>query len=142
MRSLDHQTTAEEIVQDAFEQLLRRWSTLRDPAAATTYLRRSVLNGSRDRLRRRQTRRLAVLPTAGVAHSAEHTVLLTARDRQLIDAVAQLPRRQREVIALRYFLDWTEAEGRRRARHLEGRVESNAHKGIAALRTRLEEVAP
>jgi DNA-directed RNA polymerase specialized sigma24 family protein len=25
---VDHETTAEEIVQDAFEQLLRRWSTL------------------------------------------------------------------------------------------------------------------
>jgi RNA polymerase sigma factor (sigma-70 family) len=67
-------------------------------------------------------------------------VLLSARDRQLIDAVVQLPRRQREVIALRYFLDWTEAEVADVLGISKGAVKSNAHKGIAALRTRLEEV--
>ena len=131
---------AEEIVQDAFEQLVRRWSTLRDLEAATQYLRRSVVNGSRDRLRRRRTRREALLPASALARSAEDAVLMTARDRELIDAVAGLPRRQREVIALRYFLDWTEAEVADVLGISKGAVKSTGHKGLAALRSRLKEV--
>jgi RNA polymerase sigma-70 factor (sigma-E family) len=137
---VDHEPSAEEIVQDAFEQLVRRWSTLRDVDAATTYLRRSVLNGSRDRLRRRRTRRQAALPASAPAHSAEDAVLMTARDRELVDAVAGLPPRQREVIALRYFLDWTEAEVAEVLGISKGAVKSTGHKGLVTLRTRLKEV--
>jgi len=137
---VDHEPSAEEIVQDAFEQLVRRWSTLRDLEAATQYLRRSVVNGSRDRLRRRRTRREALLPASALARSAEDAVLMTARDRELIDAVAGLPRRQREVIALRYFLDWTEAEVADVLGISKGAVKSTGHKGLAALRSRLKEV--
>jgi DNA-directed RNA polymerase specialized sigma24 family protein len=38
---------AEDVVQDAFLGLYRRWGRLADPAAAQSYLRTSVLNGCR-----------------------------------------------------------------------------------------------
>src|SRR5262245_56049685 len=41
---VDDAGIAEEVVQDAFVALHRRWSSLRDPAAAVGYLRSSVLN--------------------------------------------------------------------------------------------------
>jgi RNA polymerase sigma factor (sigma-70 family) len=44
---------AEDVVQDAFLGLYRRWDRLADPAAAQSYLRTSVLNGCRTALRRR-----------------------------------------------------------------------------------------
>jgi DNA-directed RNA polymerase specialized sigma24 family protein len=44
---------AEEVVQDAFIAVHRRWGTLRDPQAAAAYLRRSVVNGARSGLRHR-----------------------------------------------------------------------------------------
>jgi hypothetical protein len=39
--------TAEDVVQDAFERLHRRWRQLRDPASGLAYARSSVLNGCR-----------------------------------------------------------------------------------------------
>src|SRR2546423_12251354 len=45
--------TAEDVVQDAFEQLHRRWRTLRKPSNALHYARSAVLNGCRSVHRRR-----------------------------------------------------------------------------------------
>ena len=47
--------TAEEVVQEAYVGLYRRWDRLRDPEAAVGYLRQAVINGSRSVLRRRGT---------------------------------------------------------------------------------------
>ena len=59
--------TAEDVVQDAFEQLHRRWRTLRKQSSALDYARSAVLNGSRSVLRRRSVAR-----TAGwIAHALE-----------------------------------------------------------------------
>ena len=44
---------AEDVVQDAFLGLYRRWGSLSDPSAAPAYLRASVLNGCRTAIRRR-----------------------------------------------------------------------------------------
>jgi DNA-directed RNA polymerase specialized sigma24 family protein len=41
------QPTAEDVVQDAFPALYRRWPTLKDPDRALAYARASVLNGCR-----------------------------------------------------------------------------------------------
>ena len=49
---VDDRATAEDVVQDAFAGLCRRWRQLRDPNAAVAYLNRAVVNGGRDRLRR------------------------------------------------------------------------------------------
>src|SRR5579859_7668639 len=49
--------TAEDVVQDAFEQLHRRWRTLRQQSSALDYARSAVLNGSRSVLRRRSVAR-------------------------------------------------------------------------------------
>jgi DNA-directed RNA polymerase specialized sigma24 family protein len=58
---------AEELVQDAFAALLRRWTALRDVDAAPGYLRTAVVNGARARWRRRALRermsRLIGVPT-------------------------------------------------------------------------------
>lgn len=46
------QHSAEDIVQDAFVRLFSRFQELRNPDAVETYLRRTVVNLSRDRWRR------------------------------------------------------------------------------------------
>ncbi len=48
---VDDRGTAEEVVQEAFVNLHRRWGHLRDPGAAVAYLNKAVVNGGRDRLR-------------------------------------------------------------------------------------------
>ena len=50
---LGDRPAAEDVVQDAFTGLYRRWHTLTDPGKALSYVRSSVLNGSRSVLRKR-----------------------------------------------------------------------------------------
>src|SRR5947209_3333723 len=52
---VDDQETAEDVVQDAFAGLHRRWASLASTDAAVGYLRTSVVNGARTVLRRRRT---------------------------------------------------------------------------------------
>src|SRR5690349_24051516 len=63
--------TAEDVVQDAFEQLHRRWRSLRQQSSAPDYARSAVLNGCRSVLRRRLVARrhegrIAAPPPYGV----------------------------------------------------------------------------
>ena len=56
---------AEEVVQDAFIAVHRRWDTIRDHQAAAAYLRRAVVNGARSGLRHRRRRGALRRPRAG-----------------------------------------------------------------------------
>jgi RNA polymerase sigma factor (sigma-70 family) len=54
-----------------------------------------------------------------------------------MDALAELPRRQREVIALRYYVDLSEAEIAETLGISRGAVKSHASRGAASLREAL-----
>jgi RNA polymerase sigma-70 factor (sigma-E family) len=134
---VDDRETAEDVVQDAFVRLHRRWLFLHDQDKALAYLRTSVVNGSRSRLRRRRTERAYVPPVAGEHPSAEHTVLRSADLRAVADGLTRLPRRQREVLVLRYYLDLSEAEIAGSLGISRGSVKSHASRGVAALAAEL-----
>ena len=136
---VDHQASAEEVVQEAFEGIIRRWNGLRDGQALEAYLRRSVINGCHDRLRRRAIRRSLSPREAGTALSAEDTAVLTDQQQRLLDSVRRLPARQRDVLLLRYFAEWSETEIADALHVSKGTVKSSAHKGLAALRLTLTE---
>ena len=133
--------TAEEVVQDAFVAMHGRWSRLREPDKALAYLRQAVVNRSRSALRHRavvdrharQEGGLAVLHEAG----ADDASLVAARRDAVLDAMRLLPTRQREVIALRYYLDLSEVEIADALGISTGAVKSHASRGAAALRTHL-----
>lgn len=131
---VDDEATAEEIVQEAFLRVFRRWDQLREPEAAAAYVRRAVVNGARDRLRRRRVRRLVLLPRAAEVASAEETVVLADEHERILSALRGLPTRQREVLTLRYFGGLSEADIAVALNISTGAVKSTAHKGIAALR--------
>ena len=59
----------------------------------------------------------------------------------MLDAIQQLPDRQREVLALRYYLDLSEAEIAETLGISRGAVKSHASRGVAALRTLMEDVS-
>jgi RNA polymerase sigma-70 factor (sigma-E family) len=133
--------TAEEVVQDSFVAVHARWDRLRDHSKALAYLRQSVVNGSRSVLRRRGTAarfaaRQAGLPEAAVP-SAEQQAEVGARRAVVLDAMARLPDRQREVLALRYYVDLSEAEIASTLGISAGAVKSHASRGTAALRATL-----
>ncbi len=107
---VDDPLTGEDVVQEAFTGLHRHWSGLRDEAAAVAYLRTAVINGSRSVLRRRRTARDYILPHQVNARSAESLAMLSAEHQAVVDALATLPPRQREVLVLRYYGGLSESE--------------------------------
>jgi RNA polymerase sigma-70 factor (sigma-E family) len=107
---VDDPLTAEDVVQEAFTGLHRHWSGLRDEAAAVAYLRTAVVNGSRSVLRRRRTARDYIPPHQVNARSAESLAMLSAEHQAVVDALATLPPRQREVLVLRYYGGMSESE--------------------------------
>ena len=112
---LGERQAAEDVVQEAFAGLYRRWEKLSDPGKALPYVRSSVLNGCRSQLRR-HGRAPAGLAAAGLADaalsvvSAEAAVLSAEQRRSVLRALRQLPPRQREVLVLRFYLDLSEPE--------------------------------
>jgi RNA polymerase sigma-70 factor (sigma-E family) len=131
--------TAEEVVQDAFVAMHKRWEGIRDPERALHYLRRSVVNGSRSRLRHLKVVRAHAerQPPPGAVRGTDEAVLETDRRAAVVDALAGLPRRQREVLALRYYVDLSEAEIADTLGISRGAVKSHASRGAAALREAL-----
>lgn len=127
---VDEPTTAEDVVQEAFTGLHRNWSGLRDEAAAVAYLRTAVVNGSRSVLRRRRTARDYVPPHSVTARSAESLAMLSAEHQAVVDALATLPPRQREVLVLRYYGGMSEAEIAGATGISRGTVKSTASRGL------------
>ena len=133
---LRDQPLAEDVVQDAFVELHRRWARV-DPDRAPAYLRQTVVNRSRSALRHRAVvdRHRHEPPPHGAPADA---ALLTGERRvAVLDALADLPTRQREVVVLRYYLDLSEAEIATTLGISRGAVKSHASRAAAALRARL-----
>ena len=129
---LGDRPAAEDVVQEAFCGLYRRWHALSDTGKALSYVRSSVINGCRSVLRRR------VRGPAGPAgdqpvESAEAAALVSEEHRQVLTAIRRLPDRQREVLVLRFYLDLGEAEIAASMRISRGTVKSTTSRALAAL---------
>ena len=129
---------AEEVAQDAFVALHRRWDSVREPDKALAYLRRSVVNGCRSAHRRRAVAERHVPDPVREVDSAEASVVAAERRTEVLAALAALPRRQREVLVLRHWLDLSEADIAATLRISAGSVKTHSSRGLAALRTTLE----
>ena len=130
----DH-AVAEEVVQDAFVALHRRWRSLRDPEKAVAYLRTSVVHGCRSVQRRRGVAARHPENPPELAPSAEHEAVLDAAGIAVVDALRELPRRQREALVLRYYGGLAEAEIASAMKISRGAVKSHISRGMAGLRT-------
>jgi RNA polymerase sigma-70 factor (sigma-E family) len=126
---------AEEIVQEAFVRTLARWGGVQDHEDPLPYVRSAVINLCRSRFRRK----VVPLRPAGAEPSAEATAAGNARRDAVLAALATLPTRQREVVALRYFGGLSTAETAQELSIAEGTVKAHLHRGLAALREQLED---
>jgi RNA polymerase sigma-70 factor (sigma-E family) len=138
------QGIAEEIVQDAYVAVHQRWDRLNDHDHAVAYLRQAIVNRSRSALRHRAVvqRYLNRQALPENAPSSEEPVMGDARRELVLDALRQLPRRQREVLALRYYMDMSEAEIAETLGVSRGAVKSHASRGAASLRPILDKLGP
>jgi RNA polymerase sigma-70 factor (sigma-E family) len=129
---LGDRQAAEDVIQDAFLGLFRRWAALDDPERALAYVRSSVFNGCRTVLRKRARNRQFALAEPD-AESAEARAVLGEEYREVLAALRRLPDRQREAVALRYCLDMSVDEVAMAMGVAQGTVKSATSRGIAAI---------
>lgn len=121
---------AEDLVQECFVALYRRFGDRLDVAAPLAYARRTIINAHISQQRRR---------------ASTETVVSDVPDRAVEDprgpeqdamwqALARLPERQRAVLVLRYYLDLTDRDIAAALDCRPGTVRSLAARAFAALR--------
>lgn len=129
---------AEDAVQEALLRAFHRWDrvgTARDPHA---YLRRMVLNQSVSDWRRTRRREIPVAevtpPAAGHGDPAE-----SAEDAGLWSACRALPAKLRAAVVLRFYEDLSYPEIAEALGCREAAARARVSRGLARIRTRLEE---
>jgi RNA polymerase sigma-70 factor (sigma-E family) len=128
-RILGDRGDAEDVAQEALARAHLRWARLRERPEG--WIVTVATNLSIDRQRRR--RRLSVLVNEPLALVDIHL----AERIDLARALRRLPRRQREVVVLRYLADWSESDVATTLGVSAGAVKSHASRGLAALRQHL-----
>ena len=134
---------AEDVVQDALVKAYTRLDQFRRGAGFRPWLLAIVANEARNRLRGLGRRSVLELRVAGQRQgdAPDPAVEATKTDtrQRLLSAVADLPVRDREVLALRYFAELSEAETAAALGCAVGTVKSRAHRALTRLRVELAE---
>ena len=135
---VEDRNAAEDLVQEAFIRLARTFHRIKDETKAAAYLRSIVLNLARDHNRRGLVSLRHRLPLEDERAEEEDTLVLREDQREVIDALRDLPHRQRDCLVLRYYQelgidDIADALGISR-----NSVKTHLQRGLAAMETRLE----
>lgn len=126
--------TAEDLAQEAFARLLTARS-VSDPSA---YLSATVVNLARSKIRRAaiaRRKRRADRDHASPADSGAERIGLRS---QVLAALAQLPARQREAVALRYYHGLTDQQVAEAMGISAGSVKTHLHRAVTSLAHDLE----
>jgi RNA polymerase sigma-70 factor (sigma-E family) len=129
---------AEDLVQEAFLRFVGRLHHLRDPGAFDAYLRRTIVNLSKNVFRRRAVER-SYLERRSAELREDHTDRDVIAYESMRTALLSLPQRQRAAIVLRYYEDLHESEIAYVLRCRPATVRSLVARGLEALR-RIPEV--
>ncbi|MGA9278058.1 sigma-70 family RNA polymerase sigma factor [Ilumatobacter sp.] len=116
---------AEELVHDAFEQVVRRWDSIDNPGG---YLRVAVVNGARSWGRRRREIPLPPLEN----HPAIDADAIAVRA-----ALADLRHDEREALVLRYYAGLTDSQIAYAVDRPIGTIKSQIHRGLERMRKEL-----
>jgi RNA polymerase sigma-70 factor (sigma-E family) len=133
--------SAEDLVQECFVKVARRWPRIRLMDHPFAYARRILLNLALDESRRR-ARQSAELDQRGLLASRELPDARAARSLHLVEvadelsvALAMLAPRQRAVLVLRYLEDLPEADVAEALGCSAGTVKSTASRALERLRS-------
>jgi RNA polymerase sigma-70 factor (sigma-E family) len=127
------QALAEDLVQEAFLRFVGRLHHLRDRDAFDAYLRRTVVNLSKNVFRRRAVER-AYLERESAQIAIEQRDPDVVGYESMRAALLSLPARQRAAIVLRYYEDLPEAEIAEILRCRPATVRSLVARGLERLR--------
>lgn len=124
---------AADITQEALIRLYVAWPRLDKDAGLRSYARRTVVSVAVDFARKRSSTEVpGATPTGQTV--ADPTVGVTDR-MVLMQALAQLPARQRACVVLRYYEDLSVEDVAEALGCRAGTVKSQTARGLAALRT-------
>ena len=124
---LDSADAAQEATHDAFAKVYERWDRIDDHGA---YLRACVVNRCRDLQRRRRLER---------GRTPDRTATYTELGaRELLDALAKLPLKQRAAVVLRYYEGLSEADIAVALDMPVGTVKSTVSRALTELREAVE----
>jgi RNA polymerase sigma-70 factor (sigma-E family) len=135
---VDDRNAAEDLVQEAFIRLARHAHRIEDGAKSAAYLRSIVLNLARDHNRRGLVSLRHRAPADAEQATAEDEVVLRDDQRLVIDAVRELPLRQRDCVVLRYYFESGIQEIAETLGISQNSVKTHLQRGLAALERRLE----
>jgi RNA polymerase sigma-70 factor (ECF subfamily) len=126
--------TAEDAVAEAYSRALARWRSVARHPNPTAWVIRTALNAHRSWWRRLVRERLGPVPEAPAVTGAADGATLSG---QLRAAVQTLPRRQREVLALRLLADLSAEQTAQLLGIGVATVHVHLHRALATLRAQL-----
>jgi RNA polymerase sigma-70 factor (sigma-E family) len=124
---------AEDLAQTTLASAYASWSRVARAEDPDAYVRRILLNARHGSFRKRRVAEELTGSPPDAAAMADMSGRLSER-AAIITALAALPRRQREVIVLRFWLDLTDAQVADLLGCSIGTVKSRASRALAKLR--------
>ena len=134
---VDDRNAAEDLVQEAFIRLARSARRIEDPARAPAYLRSIVLNLARDHNRRGLVSLRHRSPVGDANAGADDELAVREDQRQVLDALRDLPARQRACLVLRYYDELGIDDIATTLGVSRNSVKTHLRRGLAALEARL-----
>jgi RNA polymerase sigma-70 factor (sigma-E family) len=128
---------SEDLVQNALVKTYRSWDTVASTDRPIAYVRTIVVREHVSWWRRLPNREVPVAIPHDAARDFPDTEI--AETDAMWRTLATLPRRQRAVLALRYYEDLSDADIAQLLGCSAGTVRSNASRGLAALRNSANE---
>src|SRR5262249_35393190 len=129
---------AEQVVQDSLVAMHANWRWLKRRDMALAFVRRGVINRSRSALRHRGVDERDAGPPPPQAPGAAPDAQAQPPRARVGAALGRLPRRQREVLVLRYYADLSEAETASAMGISPGAVKSHTARAMLAIGDALE----
>lgn len=135
LRILRDPHAAEDAACEAMARSVASWRRLQGIEHRRAYVLRVTANVAIDVIRRCRT-----VPVAS-PDDARTTTFASEERMVLAEALAGLPRRQREVLVLRFLADMSEVQVADHLRISQGSVKQHARRGLAAMRDALAPLA-
>lgn len=129
---------ASDLVQEGLIRVYVRWPRLERRGGELAYARKAVVSAYLDQVRRRSSTERPQ-ETDHTAASGEDVATEVATRQALMDALAQLPPRQRACVVLRYFEDLSVEQTAALLGCTEGTVKSQTSRALFSLRSMFED---
>ncbi len=134
---VDDRNAAEDLVQEAFIRLSRNVHRIEDVSRAPAYLRSIVLNLTRDQNRRGLVSMRHRLPFIDTAPGVDEEIHVREDQREVLEALRELPTQQRACLVLRYYDELGPDEIATTLGISRNSVKTHLQRGLAALEARL-----